>query len=105
VNYTMKTCGVCARTIDFSIDDGRLHDVRFNGGCPGNTTAVSRLLEGADARSAAGTLKGITCAQRPTSCCDQLARGIEQALAEQRPAVPQEGAEAERAREADRQAG
>ena len=81
-DYTYKTSGVCARQIDFSIEGGKLHNVRFAGGCPGNTAAIGKLLEGADARATMELLRGTQCGARGTSCADQLSRGIEQALAE-----------------------
>lgn len=79
-NYKVKTQGVCAREIDFSIDDGKLYNVHFVGGCPGNTAAIGKLLEGTSAQRAVDILKGNTCGSRPTSCADQLARGVEKAL-------------------------
>lgn len=36
-NYSYKTKGTCSREISFALEDGKLHDVRFVGGCPGNT--------------------------------------------------------------------
>jgi len=81
-DYVFGTSGVCAKQIAFSIEDGKLHNVRFAGGCPGNTAAIGKLLEGADARATATLLKGNDCGGRGTSCADQLARGIEKALAE-----------------------
>ncbi len=79
-NYSMKANGTCASQIDFSLENGKLHHIVFHGGCPGNTLAVSKLLEGYDARSAVALLKGNPCGTRGTSCADQLARGIEKAL-------------------------
>lgn len=79
-NYTMKTSGVCAQAISFSIDAGRLRNVKFHGGCPGNTAAIGKLVEGADAQKIADILRGNDCGGRGTSCADQLARGIGEAL-------------------------
>ena len=79
-NYTFRTQGTCSSQIDFSIEDGKLHHIVFHGGCPGNTLAVAKLLEGADAKEAAQLLKGNPCGTRGTSCADQLAKGIEKAL-------------------------
>lgn len=86
-NYTYKTSGVCSKQISFTIEDGRLHNVRFSGGCPGNTTAIGKLLEGADAITSMKLLRGTDCGGRGTSCADQLARGIEKALAEATPDI------------------
>jgi len=79
-NFTYSTTGVCSRQISFAIDGGKLHNVRFTGGCPGNTAAIGKLLEGADARATMNLLRGNDCGGRGTSCADQLSRGIEKAL-------------------------
>lgn len=74
--YSYQTRGVCAKQISFELEDKRLH----NGGCPGNTSAISRLLEGRDAVEAASLLRGNDCDGRGTSCADQLAIAVEEAL-------------------------
>ena len=79
-SYVYTPEGVCSQLIEFDIEDGKLHNLRFTNGCPGNLKAISKLLEGADARWAANTLRGNICGNKPTSCADQLARAIEQAL-------------------------
>ena len=82
-NYSYKTKGTCAREINFAIEDGKLHDVHFVGGCPGNTLALGKLLEDTDAQRAVDILNGNPCDQRGTSCADQLAQAVEQALAQE----------------------
>ncbi len=72
--------GVCSSEIRFSIEDGRLHDVRFTDGCPGNLSAIGKLLEGVDAKAAAELLRGNRCGANETSCADQLAIAIQKAL-------------------------
>jgi len=79
-SYTIQTEGVCAQAISFSIENDKLYGVKFFGGCPGNTLAISKLLEGYDAKKAVELLKGNDCGGRGTSCADQLACGVEQAL-------------------------
>lgn len=78
--YSYQTRGVCAKQISFELEDSRLHNVVFHGGCPGNTSAISRLLEGRDAAEAASLLRGNDCDGRGTSCADQLAIAVEEAL-------------------------
>lgn len=78
-NYTTR--GTCSRMIDFDLEDGKLHNVSFFGGCDGNLKAIGKLVEGADARETADLLRGNICGNRPTSCADQLSRAIDQALA------------------------
>lgn len=81
-SFSYPTMGVCSQEIQFEIDEnGKLHQVRFIGGCPGNLLAIGKLVEGADAVEIARTLKGNDCGGRGTSCADQLAHAIEQALA------------------------
>lgn len=79
--YGYQTKGTCARSIQFDIEDGVLHNIQFEGGCNGNLKAIGKLLEGADAAETANILRGNTCGPRPTSCADQLSRAIEKALA------------------------
>lgn len=73
--------GVCSRKITFELDgDGRLHNVKFEGGCHGNTQGIASLCEGMLADEVISRLKGIRCGLRYSSCPDQLAAAIEQAL-------------------------
>ena len=72
--------GVCSRKINFDIIDGKLHNVRFTGGCPGNLIAISKLVEGKDAKEVASLLEGNQCGMRGTSCADQLAMAIKSFL-------------------------
>lgn len=78
-----KTSGICASAISFDIDDaGKVRDVKFQGGCSGNTQGVARLVEGMDAKEAISRLEGIRCGFKPTSCPDQLAKALKQKLGE-----------------------
>ena len=72
--------GVCSRKINFDIIDGKLHNVRFTGGCPGNLIAISKLVEGKDAKEVATLLEGNQCGMRGTSCGDQLSKAIKSFL-------------------------
>lgn len=75
--------GVCSRHISLKIDDeGKIHDLKFTGGCNGNLKAISRLLEGRDAKEAASILEGNDCNGKGTSCADQLSKAIIEALSE-----------------------
>lgn len=81
--FQYRTKGVCARSISFDIRDGLVTDVRFDGGCNGNTQGVARLVEGMPAEEAVRRMEGIQCGFKGTSCPDQLARAIKAALQEQ----------------------
>ncbi len=72
------TKGVCSREISFDVQDNKVHNVRYLGGCNGNTQGVAALVEGMDIDEAIKRLKGIRCGSKPTSCPDQLATALEQ---------------------------
>lgn len=78
--YTYRPRGVCSTQIRFDLEDGKLHNVAFRGGCDGNLKAIGKLLEGADADDVIRTLKGNVCGGRGTSCADQLTQAIEAAM-------------------------
>ena len=72
--------GVCSRKIDLDIENGIVKAVRFTGGCSGNTQGVAALCIGRKPEELIPLLKGIRCGFKPTSCPDQLAKALEQAL-------------------------
>lgn len=76
-----RTRGTCSTKIDFDLEDGIIRNVTFTGGCNGNLKGISRLVEGRSAEEIAGLLTGTTCGFKNTSCPDQLARAISEALA------------------------
>ena len=81
--YTYETFGTCAKYIVFEVDEAqRLHNVRFIGGCLGNTQGVGALVEGMEASEVCKRLAGIRCGAKPTSCPDQLAKAIEKYTAQ-----------------------
>ncbi|MCR4797111.1 MAG: TIGR03905 family TSCPD domain-containing protein [Lachnospiraceae bacterium] len=81
-HYTYAPKGVCSRQIDYDLDEeGKIYNLKFEGGCNGNLKAIGRLLEGTDARRAAEILKGNDCKGRGTSCADQLSKAVLEALA------------------------
>lgn len=73
-----KTQGVCSREVHFDVEDHKLTNVAYVGGCSGNTQGVARLLEGMDVDEAIRRIDGIRCGARPTSCPDQLARALKE---------------------------
>ena len=76
-----KTSGVCSSSIEFELDDQKkIHNVKFQGGCSGNTQGVARLVEGMDAKEAISRMEGIRCGCKPTSWPDQLAKALKEAL-------------------------
>jgi uncharacterized protein (TIGR03905 family) len=80
--YSYIPRGVCSRKIHITLDDdGVIAEVRFEGGCSGNTQGVAALVKGMTAEEAATRLAGIQCGFRPTSCPDQLSKALTEALA------------------------
>ena len=78
MKYTYKPKGVCSAQIDYEIEDGIVKNVKFYGGCSGNTQGVAKLCEGRKAEELAELLSGINCGFKGTSCPDQLARAIKE---------------------------
>ncbi len=78
--YTYKTSGVCSRQIDFDIVDGKVHNVKFTGGCNGNLQGIGHLIEGMEVHEAISRLEGIRCGMKPTSCPDQLSKALKERL-------------------------
>ena len=77
-----STQGTCSREISFDVVDNKVVNVRFKGGCSGNTQGLSKLVEGMDIDEVIRSTAGILCGARPTSCPDQLARALKQYKAE-----------------------
>ncbi|MDO5124372.1 MAG: TIGR03905 family TSCPD domain-containing protein [Eubacteriales bacterium] len=82
MKYNYLTHGVCSRQISIELEGDIIKDVSFLGGCSGNTQGVATLVKGMNAYEAIEKLKGIRCGMRPTSCPDQLAIALEEALGE-----------------------
>lgn len=78
MNYEYKTKGVCAMKINFDIEDGVVKNIKFAGGCNGNTQGVSRLAEGRKPEEIIALLEGIKCGFKNTSCPDQLAQALKE---------------------------
>ena len=79
MSYTTK--GTCSMAIEYELDDEqRVHNVKFIGGCSGNTQGVAKLVEGMPVKEVISRLEGIKCGSRPTSCPDQLATALKGSL-------------------------
>ena len=80
--YTFRPRGVCSQEMQVEVDDqGIIRDMRVLGGCSGNLQGISALVKGMPAEEAIKRLKGIRFGFKDTSCPDQFARNLEQALA------------------------
>ena len=83
MQYVYTTKGTCSRQIIVELEDGVVQSVQFVGGCNGNTKGISSLVAGMKAEDVVRRCKGITCSMKPTSCPDQLARALQEAMAAQ----------------------
>lgn len=80
MHYTYYPHNVCPSQIDFDLDGGTVHSIAFIGGCNGNLKAISKLCEGMEADKLVSILKGNLCGRKSTSCADQLAIAVQQAI-------------------------
>ena len=78
INY--KTQGTCSRQINITVEDGIVVDVEFIGGCNGNLKGISKLVKGMKVEDVIERIEGTTCGFKNTSCPDQLAQALKQAL-------------------------
>ena len=82
MEFQYRPHGVCSQGITFELEDGIVRNVKFYGGCNGNTQGISLLSEGMSAEEIIRRLRGVRCGMRKTSCPDQLAMALEGALKE-----------------------
>jgi len=79
MQYEYKTKGTCSQRILFEIEENKLHNVQYIGGCNGNLKGIGSLVEGMDVDEVITRLEGTTCGFKSTSCPDQLAQALKQA--------------------------
>lgn len=68
--------GVCSRKLEFDIENNIIQSIKVTGGCPGNLAGISKLLVGMNVDDVIDRLSGVTCANKPTSCPDQIAKAL-----------------------------
>ncbi len=78
MHKTFKTTGTCSTEINFDIEDHKIHNLTFTGGCNGNLKGIAALVEGQDITEVKEKLKGIKCGFKNTSCPDQLSKALEE---------------------------
>ncbi|MBE6633725.1 MAG: TIGR03905 family TSCPD domain-containing protein [Ruminococcaceae bacterium] len=78
--FTYKTKGVCSSAIDITIENDVILEVRYHGGCSGNTQGVAALVAGMTVEEAIRRLSGIRCGFKSTSCPDQLSLALKEYL-------------------------
>ena len=78
MEYTYKTKGTCSREITFTVENGKVTNVQFFGGCNGNLKGIAALVEGMDIQDVITRVEGIHCGSKATSCPDQLAQALKE---------------------------
>jgi len=82
INMEFTPSGVCSRLIKIDLDGETIKKVEFVGGCAGNTQGIASLVAGMNVHDAISRMEGITCGFKPTSCPDQLAKALKQAISQ-----------------------
>lgn len=80
MKMSYQTTGVCSKKIDFEVENGIILDVKFVGGCAGNLLGISKLVKGMKVEEVISKLEGNRCGMKPTSCPDQLAKALKEAI-------------------------
>ncbi len=81
MEYKRKNNGVCSSYTQVKInDDGIIEDAFVAGGCDGNLKGVCNLITGMKAKEAIAKLNGIKCGQKKSSCPEQIALTLEEAM-------------------------
>lgn len=83
MEYSYRPSKTCSTEIKFEIEDNKIRNLKFTGGCNGNLKGISALVEGMECSEVARRLSGITCGFKSTSCPDQLAKAIGEAMSAQ----------------------
>ena len=76
MQYEYKTSGVCSQRILFDVENNKVVNVQFIGGCNGNLKGIAALVEGMDVDTVIERVQGVTCGMKKTSCPDQLAQAL-----------------------------
>ena len=79
MQYTYKTKGTCSQMISFEVEENKVKNVQFFGGCNGNLKGIGKLVEGMDIDEVISRVEGICCGMKATSCPDQLAQALKAA--------------------------
>lgn len=80
MTITYQPKGVCSRQMVIDVEDGVIQNVEVVGGCSGNLQGISALVKGMKVEDAISRMEGIRCGFKATSCPDQMAQALKQAL-------------------------
>ena len=80
-SFEFPNVGTCSKLTKIVLnDDHTIASIEVIGGCNGNLQGISRLLVGMPVQQAIERMEGVRCGGKPTSCPDQLAKALRQAL-------------------------
>lgn len=80
MKFVYQTQGTCSKEISFELDGDIVRNVAFTGGCNGNLKGIGRLIDGMRAQDVIARCEGVTCGMKSTSCPDQLAKALRDAI-------------------------
>ncbi|MGN1072758.1 MAG: TIGR03905 family TSCPD domain-containing protein [Bradymonadia bacterium] len=72
--------GVCSRHFSIDVQNGIIQDITIDGGCHGNLQGIAALIRGQKVEDVIQKLENIQCRSKGTSCPDQIAKALKQAL-------------------------
>ena len=79
MQYTYKTKGTCSQMINFEVEEGKVKNVQFFGGCNGNLKGIAALVECMDIDEVIARVEGVKCGMKSTSCPDTLDQALKKA--------------------------
>ena len=82
MNYTFRPKGTCSRLMEYEIEDGIIKSLKVTGGCDGNLKGICSIVKGKTVDEVISAFKDIQCGMKPTSCPDQIAKGLMEFKAE-----------------------
>ena len=72
------TKGTCSTEINFEVENNKITEISFTGGCSGNLQGICSLVKGMNIDDVISKLEGIKCGYKSTSCPDQLAKALKE---------------------------
>ncbi len=83
MEFSHRNVGTCSTMTNLTLnEDHIIESLEVIGGCNGNLKGIAALVKGMKAEDAIARMKGIHCGPRATSCPDQIAHALEEALAQ-----------------------
>lgn len=81
MTHTRNNEGVCSAFTTVKLNGSIIEEVQVQGGCDGNLKGLCALLRGQEAGEAIARLEGLQCGPKITSCPNEIAKCLKEALA------------------------